>query len=96
MKEPMVFASLLAPLVAFAEGLGLERGRILAHATLLERFDVTLLSEKPSRPARRNLTMGPHDGLPVRVTRREPRGRSQERAARLPGPVEPNRLARLG
>ena len=53
--------------VAFAE---MELRIVLA--TLLRRFDVTLMSAAPPRPVRRNLTMGPHDGVPVRITRREP------------------------
>jgi len=39
-------------------------------ATLLRCFDVTLLSPSHAKPVRRNLTMGPAGGVPLRLRRR--------------------------
>jgi cytochrome P450 len=52
----------------------------IAMATLLASFDVTLRSPEPAVPVRRNITMGPAGGVPVRLARRRPR------AACAPGP----------
>ncbi len=49
---------------AFAE---MEMRIVLA--TLLSAFDVTLLAPTPAVAVRRNLTMGPKDGVPVRIQR---------------------------
>lgn len=42
--------------------------RVVANV-LLSEFDVALRSKSPARPIRRNLTMGPKDGVPVALAR---------------------------
>jgi len=39
--------------------------------TLLSRYRVELVNEDPPRPVRRNVTIAPHDGVPVRLRPRE-------------------------
>lgn len=45
----------------------------IAAATLLSRYNLTLLEPALARPVRRNLTMAPKGGVPVRITARRAR-----------------------
>lgn len=53
--------------------------------TLLSHFDVELVNPSAPKPVRRNITMAPHDGVPVRLrTRRRAAARSAAEPATAP------------